>query len=447
MRRADYHPIEAAAERCLLESQGTAFVGVSGGADSVALLHALSVVAGERRIVAAHCNFGLRGAESDRDEAFVSALCEKLGVERRIIRFDVAAFRKENRGMSVEMACRQLRYEWFEKLMKDAGGGNIFIAHNANDCVETMVLNLMRGSGVSGLAGIRERNGNIIRPLLDFTRREIIEYLNLRRLSHIEDSSNTDTYYKRNFVRNELLPMLENRWPGTFSGLMRSRRALDGDRAIIERVMQDVESHDCLMLDFEKINASAHPVTLLLHFGQKAGVTPEQACEMYDSCKAKTEPGKIWQTSSAIIEKEREGFRISFNAEEEMQELELRKVELRGERLMAMMKEAADSVVFLPHADMSLYEIRTRREGDRINPLGMKGSRLVSKIMHDARLSQWEKRHRRVLVRREDNAIVWVEGLRRSGSDMIDVETSEEVWVLGTASNLDRLFASARETD
>lgn len=447
MRRADYHPIEVAAERCLLKSHGTAFVGVSGGADSVALLHALSVVARERRIVAAHCNFGLRGAESDRDEAFVSALCEKLGVECMIVRFDVETFRKENRGISVEMACRRLRYDWFEKLIADAGEGNIFIAHNANDSIETMILNLMRGSGVSGLAGIREQNGHIIRPLLDFTRREIIEYLTLRKLSHIEDSSNTDSSYKRNFVRNELLPMLEERWQGTFAGLMRSRRALDGDRAIIEHAMRDVESPDCRMLDFRKIDASPHPVTLLLHFGHKAGVTPEQAYEMYDSLKAKTEAGKTWITPSATIEKEREGFRISFHTERETQTLEFRRIEWRGEKLSKIMRKAADSVVFLPHADLSRYEIRTRKEGDRINPLGMKGSRLISKIMHDARLSQREKQHLRILVRKEDNTIVWVEGLRRSAADMIDVEMSKEVWALGTPANLDRLFAFARETD
>lgn len=183
---------------------------VSGGADSVCLLHWLGTQAAELgfTLTAAHFDHRLRGAESDRDAAFVRDLCRDWGIPFALDGGDVAG-EARRRGTGIEETARALRYEFLERTAEERGAGLIATAHTANDNVETMLLHLIRGSGLRGLTGIRPRWGNLIRPLLTTTRAEVLSYLEEHALPHVEDSTNADTTYARNRLRRQVIPLLE----------------------------------------------------------------------------------------------------------------------------------------------------------------------------------------------------------------------------------------------
>lgn len=193
---------------------------VSGGADSVCLLHWLKGQAAEQgfTLTAAHFNHRLRGAESDRDAAFVEKLCREWKVPCVVGTGDVSG-EAQRRGAGIEETARALRYDFLEQTAAELGAGLIATAHNANDNVETMLLHLIRGSGLQGLTGIRPRRGKLIRPFLTTTRAQILAYLEEHRLPHVEDSTNADTAYARNRLRHQVIPLLEELNPALISRL------------------------------------------------------------------------------------------------------------------------------------------------------------------------------------------------------------------------------------
>ncbi|MDE5960388.1 MAG: tRNA lysidine(34) synthetase TilS, partial [Duncaniella sp.] len=197
----------------------TIIVGLSGGADSVALLSVMLELGYE--CVAAHCNFHLRGNESMRDENFCRELCRELSVELLTVDFDVSE-RCRHTGESVEMACRELRYDWWNGLINKGIGNLIAVGHHREDNVETFFLNLLRGSGLVGLKGMQPRSLNIIRPLLDTTKAEIISYLESRGLKYVTDSTNSSNEFKRNRLRNIVLPEFEQAFPGAMDAIATS---------------------------------------------------------------------------------------------------------------------------------------------------------------------------------------------------------------------------------
>ncbi len=179
---------------------------VSSGVDSVLMAHLLSELDLECGI--AHCNFQLRGADSDADEAFVRSLAARLEMPIHVKHFDVDQEVRE-KGISIQMAARDLRYAWFSELADEQGYSSIATAHNLNDSVETFLLNLGRGTGIRGLTGIPPRNGNIIRPLLYATRLELESYAREKNIAFREDASNRETKYKRNKIRHDVIPVME----------------------------------------------------------------------------------------------------------------------------------------------------------------------------------------------------------------------------------------------
>ncbi len=208
---------------------------VSGGADSVALLAALSSLPWVT-VVAAHCNFHLRGEESQRDALFVENLCRQLSVPLLVKDFDVASYRLQHPGTSIEMACRELRYAWFRSLLTTPLQ-RIATGHNADDNAETLLLNLLRGSGTTGLRGMLPDSNDILRPLLTVHRSEILDYLRERNLTYVTDSSNLSSDYRRNFLRNDILPLLRSRWPGADKALDRSLELLRAENALVESAL------------------------------------------------------------------------------------------------------------------------------------------------------------------------------------------------------------------
>ena len=209
-------------------------LAVSGGIDSMYLANRAPELFPGARFAVAHCNFGLRGAESDGDEAFVRAWCAERGVDCFVERFDTRAFAAEH-GLSIEMAARELRYAWFGQLLEEQGFDAVAVAHNADDNAETMILNLLRGTGTRGLRGMGDRDG-IVRPLLETTRAEIRGWMEAHGLPWREASTNADNSPKRNSIRNEVFPVFARINPSFV-------RTLGDDMRRIARVDDIAESY------------------------------------------------------------------------------------------------------------------------------------------------------------------------------------------------------------
>lgn len=174
-----------------------------------------------------------------RDQTFVCELCNKLGVEVRVKDFNVDDYISAHKGISAEMACRELRYEWFREMLKDSGADRIVTGHNADDNIETLFLNLLRGSGTSGLRGMCEDTGEIWRPMLKVHREEILAYIDRSGLSYVTDSTNLESDYRRNFIRNEIIPLLKSKWPGMNKALDRSIQLLGNENKIVTKSVAD----------------------------------------------------------------------------------------------------------------------------------------------------------------------------------------------------------------
>ncbi|MDE5997056.1 MAG: tRNA lysidine(34) synthetase TilS [Muribaculaceae bacterium] len=400
-------------------------VAISGGADSVALLTACCRIAPllKIRIEAVNCNFHLRGEESERDSQFTSRVCQSLGVRLHALDYDVDNFLRKHPSMSIEMACRDLRYSDFYRIIKDEGFDRVAVAHNSDDDIETMILNMLRGSGSRGLKGMDWDNGKVIRPLLGITRKEIESYLQCLGMEYIVDSSNLKSEFRRNFIRREVIPLLEERWTGARKSLSKTVGIMKEESSIIEDFYHKQLEKFCPEENTLLVYSEGITLGTVLRFLEKFGGNAEIAEEIVDSLH-KDFKDRTWILSErykAILERDRLIIADSEKGNEAPQfiwcQLDLTPAimtELKGNR--------DQNIVYLP-SDLSAYTLRLVKTGDRMSPLGMKGSRLVSDIISDARLSHKQKALIRVLERNSDGKIIWVSGLKRSRYDLISEDS------------------------
>ena len=268
------------AQHQLLRPAALVIVGLSGGADSVALLHLLTRLG--YPCVAAHCNFHLRADESDADADFAQQTAEALGLPFRRIDFDTADYARQH-GVSIEMAARTLRYEWFDTLRRELGAEAIAVAHHRDDNVETVLLNLIRGTGLSGLCGMRPRNGHIVRPLLSVDRHQIVRWLVDRHLPFRTDSSNASDVYRRNFVRLRLLPLMEQLNPSVRDAILRMAGHLTDVEAIYRNA---IDRHRAHLIDadgrisIDALLRSPAPQAVLFELLTPYGFTPSQCADI-----------------------------------------------------------------------------------------------------------------------------------------------------------------------
>lgn len=274
---------------------------VSGGADSVALLSALSSC-GCLDVIALHCNFHLRGEESMRDQHHVEKLCSEIGVRLMVKDFDTSGYIRENKGLSIEMACRKLRYDWFRETAGKMDADRIATGHNADDNIETMLLNLFRGSGTTGLRGMLPDNGGIWRPLLSIHRKEIMEYLYEKHLTYITDSSNLTSDYRRNFIRNEVLPLLRSRWPGLDTALDRSIHLLKEDNKVVAGAIANILPDEASSLSSQTIMDFPSPELLVRRFIEPAQPFTSTAAEIIGAIIADKPHTRRWDLPLATIE-------------------------------------------------------------------------------------------------------------------------------------------------
>lgn len=436
---SEQHPLEAAAARFYsrLELPPDALVGValSGGADSMALL-AASVAAG-MRCVALHCNFHLRGAESDRDEAFSRAAAEASGCEFRCIHFDAAA-EANAAGESVEMACRRLRYAWFEEMLS-ADVAVVALGHHSADNVETFMLNLARGSGLRGLCGIPERRGHFVRPLLSVSKSMILDYLHRRGLDYIIDSTNLVDDCRRNVWRNRLLPAIEAAQPGFIAGIERTIGNLSADRRLLEALISRemprlVDSSGAI--DMEAVSHTPEAATLLWHLmNMRAPFAIETARHALESFGGARSGGRFLSADGLA------SFQLNRSRLVPLNEMNTTDVcvavpcslIVEGGTLSGPLPLNFDVLArseFAPSRNPSVawfdrdallrtYEntpaglqLRHWRRGDRIRPFGMRGSRLVSDVFSDSHLSADEKSA--VWLLTAADTVLWIVGMRTS---------------------------------
>lgn len=412
----------------------------SGGPDSTALLHALHTASRHLssrelpspRLYAAHCNFRLRGDESQRDKDFALRLAQNLNIPCFTIEFDTNTYCKQNR-LSIEMGARQLRHGWFRELCTEH---NALLAtgHNADDNAETMLLNMLRGSGVRGLKGMLPHQGHIIRPLLQFGREQIMQYLTENNLEYVTDSTNLESDYRRNFLRNEIIPLLQTRWPGAKRGLATTLSCLADDYAVIEQAVDRSLPSPERILTWDALREFASPRLLLLrHFGT-FGLTPDIAREIQHHIP-NPRPGAVWHihdnnnkrsviratTTGLTItpdddeRKDGKDYKCDFSADEGY----------RWSEPVDVTEDVLNSVMRMPLTECALpcgeeNYIWCRPDKDmRIRPLGMRGSKRVRDVLREAGLTGAEAEKLRILCRRSDYSPVWIPGIKRASTDLI----------------------------
>lgn len=379
------------------------YVALSGGSDSVALLLALMELG--YRVSALHCNFALRGKASDGDEAFVRALCLRLGIALEVAHYDTRSYAHEQ-GLSIEMAARELRYEWFAEVSRREPRALIAIAHNAQDQVETLLLNLINGTGLRGLSGMPYRRDRFIRPMMDTLPELVIDYLGASGQDWRHDESNDDETYRRNYVRHTLIPAIEQ-VNGTFvNNALRSISNLRGAerfyREAIDRARDTVMQGQSISIG--ALMRSAHPETLLFELLRPYGFSGGQCRLVVDSLPL-LPSGKSFYASSSKLVRSWDVLEIIPIARERM-ELEIAVIDAgrvetpwglltmhlvpRGEivSLRCSPLEALfdwDRLKGNTSAPLSLT-LRYPREGERMRPLGLRGTKLISRIFIDKRV-------------------------------------------------------------
>ena len=398
----------------LLNANDLYIVALSGGADSVALL--LLLKEGGFNVHAAHCNFLLRGSESDRDEAFCVDLCRQLGVELHRAHFATREYAEAHK-VSVEMAARELRYNWFEQLRKDIGAVGICVAHHRDDSVETVLLNMIRGTGLRGLTGIQPRNGYVLRPLLCVSRDEIEHFLAKRGQKYVIDSTNLETDVKRNKVRLQVLPLLRTLNPAVSDNIQRMVENVAEAQIVLDSLLDNFKKHNTLELsEFEKYGSSEY---VIYEWLKNYGFNGTQARQVLEA-----ETGKIMSSSQGydvlkdrerlIIERTLKPFNPMRIPEEGMYVLD-EKMRLSLRKCAAYVSKKPFVATFDAQKVVFPLTVRRVEEGDWMIPFGMRGRKLLSDLMTDRKMTVFEKRRQLVVVDAQ-NVIVWAVGLRIADS-------------------------------
>ena len=405
----------------LLESDGRYLVALSGGADSVTLLLVLKELGYYTEAV--HCNFRLRGGEADRDEKFCQTLCDEMGISLHLAHFDTRTYAALHK-VSIEMAARELRYAYFEQLRNDLQMDGVCVAHHRDDNVETILMNLIRGTGIHGMTGMAPENGYILRPLLDVSRDEIEHFLHERGQAYVTDSTNLTADVVRNKIRLNILPQLKDINPAVADNILRTARHM----AEAEKVLDDLVSpmlqtlRNDGFIEKNLIFQSPSPEYLLYQLLTPFGFQPPQIMQM--AARPDMQTGTLWQSKT---------HELLFD---------------RGRMMLRPMEEQPSKVLRIPETGTYVYDdslkvgirqitvnenfsipkgkthicldaskitfplmLRPCQEGDRFIPFGMNGSKLVSDYLTDCKKTLFDKRRQLVLTQ-SNGDILWLLGER-----------------------------------
>lgn len=400
-------------------------VAVSGGADSISLLHWL--VTHEYYCVAAHCNFHLRGAESDSDEAFVRQTCNDFGVPLHVAQFDTRRYAAE-RGISIEMAARELRYQWFDKLLDQLSLPCVAVAHHADDAVETFLLNLVRGTGIKGLSGMKTKQGRVVRPMLRYSRQDIELYCRAHKLKYVTDSSNNSDAYMRNRLRHQVVPQLKQINPSFLATMQANMMHLDQISALFSCQVSDfvkravVEVDDQMLISMEHLSELAYPEPFLFEILFSRGFRPDTIHRMA-RCVTERRWGRILFAPRyrAIVDR----YNVIVMPRSTEQEVSVYDIEMGQSEVFCPLHLELHNFSLTPafelsrsntiaHFDAQKIEfpltLRRWRNGDTFRPLGMKGFKKLSDFFVDNKLNRVEKE--KVWVMEAGGEIAWIVGMR-----------------------------------
>lgn len=410
-------------DNVLLYDGARVVVGLSGGPDSVALLRIMHQL--DYDIIAVHCNFHLRKEESNRDELFALELCKSLGIKCLKVDFDTQNYAKEH-GISIEMAARDLRYDYFRTAMNEHDCEAIAVGHHMGDNVETMLLNIIRGTGIQGACAIQPKNNDIIRPLLCLTREEILEYLNSIGQSYVTDHTNLINEYSRNKVRLDVLPIFETINQGALSNIATTIENLNEARKVYNASIKQSIAECCYIAENgdmyirkENLTMQPSPLSLLHELLSPMHFNREQIKMILNTLDS---IGKVYSNP--------EGKRLLIDRNDlivESQNVSAMHIEMNTFNI-----EDIDIIKDVHYAYLDAdklkgkLEVRTVKEGDTFAPFGMGGKRkLISDFLTNLKLNRFEKEKQPLLCDGEE--VAWVIGLRSSELYRIDDSTKRVI--------------------
>lgn len=437
----------------LMHHDGFYLVALSGGADSVALLCVLTDLG--YRTEAVHCNFHLRGEESNRDENFCDLLCSQMNIPLHRVHFDTQLYAGTHK-ISIEMAARELRYRYFEQLRHDMNADGICVAHHRDDQVETVLLNLVRGTGLVGLQGMKPKNGYVLRPMLGVSKAQILTYLAGIRQEFVTDSTNLEDDVMRNKLRLKVIPLLEELNPSVADNILRMTENLsEAGKVVDEAIQKDIErlrqpdgSYNLTVLG-DLASPSYMLWTLLSPYGFNRTqtmeiLTNERSGAHWESehYVAVADRGSLylfrkdhWGETSPVFKIPETGtFVYPFGGTGELDDgREAREVKFRLaiETINNDFQINRSETVANLDADKVKFPLTVRpiREGDRFVPFGMKGSKLVSDFLTDSKVSL-PARLRQLVVTDAGGNIVWLVGKRIDNRYAVNLKSSSRVLLI-----------------
>ena len=420
-------------------------IAISGGIDSVVLTHLFHKL--HFKISLAHCNFSLRGKESNEDEEFVKELGEKLEIQTHTIKFDTQTYAEE-KGISTQMAARDLRYSWFQKIAKENNIDYIITGHQKDDVLETFLINLTRGTGLDGLTGIPEIQGNIVRPFMIFTRNEILIYAAKRKIEWREDRTNSAIRYVRNKIRHKVIPVLKELNPNLLDTFYNTLENLKGSQQIVKDRIQNVKEKitkthkNELHFSIPEIKKLSNPKIYLFEILNEYGFTEwNDVADLLD-CQS----GKQVFSKTHRLLKDREVLILSdILKQEEPERFEIQENTTEISTPIALKLETAtipfdtknhqnkvlDELIFDDKNTISIdfdkiefpLILRKWQKGDFFFPIGLYGKKKVSKFFKDEKLSLIDKENTWLLCSK--NEIVWVIGKRMDDRFKVTKSTSK----------------------
>ncbi|MBE9509836.1 MAG: tRNA lysidine(34) synthetase TilS [Bacteroidetes bacterium] len=420
----------------LLTGTDNVLLAISGGIDSMVMANLFLKT--DNTIGIVHCNFQLRGTESDNDEKFVREFAKNSNTPFYSKSFDTEKYAEENK-VSIQMAARDLRYEWFEKIRVTEGYNYIALAHNKNDILETVLLNIARGTGLKGMTGIKKKSGNIIRPLLSATRNEIAQYADDNDLSYREDSSNAQIKYKRNKIRHQIIPEFEELNPDFIDSFSQTINQIEEAYGIFENMIKKkkeqtvTEIGDKTLIDIYKLRNLSNKTTYLYEFLRPYHFPSQIIPDIIESLEGIS--GKQFLSSTHRLIKDRNHLIITPQKKDSTEKyyIDEKTKKLTQPIQLSFRKFSLKPNLIIPHSpdiawiDASILEypliLRKWKIGDYFYPLGMQDPKKLSDFFIDEKLSIVEKENSWILS--SGDKIVWVLGKRIDNRFRIRKETNE----------------------
>jgi tRNA(Ile)-lysidine synthase len=405
----------------LFDKKENLLLAISGGVDSVVLAHLLKNAGFNFSL--AHCNFGLRGKDSDADENLCKNLAKELDVAVYTKAFDIPKYCQQHKT-NTQLAARKLRYDWFHELVKEHAFDYILTAHHANDVIETIFINLLRGTGIQGLKGIPGKKGKIVRPLLDFKKEDIDAYAKSNKIVYRLDKSNLEDKYERNFIRLNIIPALKKINPKLEETFIKNTVHFRQEAGIVNDFLENrsleliTQTPNQVFINKRKLKNEKYIESVLHSMISGYGFNETQQKNIIKNIHNNSIPGKIFTSPTHQLIVDRNDLVIKSLNADSFNKLKIKSLpELKEQKLFAC---AGLKEFNIPAKNELLIEqdklifpliIRKRQAGDKFKPFGMRNFKLVSNFLKDEKLNLFEKENCKLLVNGNGD-IIWIIGHR-----------------------------------